>query len=74
MCKRVKLRRPDLKVVVMAWGAAVDPSVWKYRSLGDCTDALATNVADLALAVGRIRQGHLPSIELAASATVPAAS
>jgi hypothetical protein len=72
MCKRVKVRRPDLKVVVMAWGAAVDPSMWRYRSLGDCTDALATNVADLVLAVARIRQGS-SSIELAASGSLPAA-
>ena len=74
MCKRVKLRRPDLAVVVMAWGADVDPSVWKYRSLGDCSDALTTSVADLVVAVGRIRQGHLPAIELAVSGTLPAAS
>lgn len=73
MCKRVRSRRPGLKIVVMAWGSAVDPTVWRFRSLADCSDALATNCGDLTLAVARLqrapRQPALVAAPVVAEAT-----
>ncbi len=55
-CTRILARRPELHVVVMPWGAVVDPAEWRHRSLASSTDGIATSAAELALFVGRIRQ------------------
>jgi hypothetical protein len=59
LCKRVKKGHPDPGVVVLAFGDNVDPTLWRYRSLADCSDAVATSSADVVNAVVRLRQARV---------------
>lgn len=56
MCQRVRSRRPEVKTIVMAWGATLDPSLWRSRALADCSNAVATNAAELVVATAHVRQ------------------
>jgi len=56
VCKRLQSRRPELRIVVMAWGAIVEPTAWRHRSLVESTDGIATNIGDVTLALARIQQ------------------
>ncbi len=55
MCRRLRELRPAAKIIVMVWGANVDTSAWRYRSLEDHADVVATKVSDVLLALARER-------------------
>jgi predicted PurR-regulated permease PerM len=73
-CKRIQARRPELRIVVLPWGADVDPAEWRHRALCSSTDGIARSFAELMLFAGRLRQdalaggGRAPD---AVAATVP---
>lgn len=51
MCRRLREQRPGARIVVLVWGATVDATVWRYRSLAENANAIATTVAEVLRAV-----------------------
>jgi predicted PurR-regulated permease PerM len=75
LCKRVLARRPDLPIVVMAWGSADETEAWGHRTLVESTHAVAATAAELTLAVAGLRQrllatGAVPAVPAAAAMPV----